>query len=294
MASPLQCLVHDDGRYQKSFELFLERSSEHQAMRDFILNTLPDIVASVGNGKSQLNVIGVGSGAGKIDLEMISQLRLKHPGVLVDNEVVEPSSQQLHNYKVMVNQKPDLDYIKFTWNKMTASEFEEQWRQNNITKKADFIHMVQVLYYVKDPGATINFFQSLLDKNGKLLILLVSGDSGWGKLWETFRSQLCNTEISQCVTTADIKSLLDARRVPYKSYELQSHMDITECFTDGDETGELMLDFLTEVLHFSKTASPELRQGVLRLLRDPQCSLEKEGRVLFNNNLGVIVVDALS
>lgn len=33
----------------------------------------------------------------------------------------------------------------------------------------------QMLYYVKDPGATINFFQSLLDKNGKLLIILVSG-----------------------------------------------------------------------------------------------------------------------
>lgn len=32
-----------------------------------------------------------------------------------------------------------------------------------------------MLYYVKDPGATINFFQSLLDKNGKLLIILVSG-----------------------------------------------------------------------------------------------------------------------
>lgn len=36
---------------------------------------------------------------GEIDLEMLSKLRLKHPGVLVDNEVVEPSSQQLHNYK---------------------------------------------------------------------------------------------------------------------------------------------------------------------------------------------------
>lgn len=32
-----------------------------------------------------------------------------------------------------------------------------------------------MLYYVKDPGATISFFQSLLDKNGKLLIILVSG-----------------------------------------------------------------------------------------------------------------------
>ncbi len=33
-----------------------------------------------------------------------------------------------------------------------------------------------MLYYVKDPAATISFFQSLLDKNGKLLIILVSGE----------------------------------------------------------------------------------------------------------------------
>lgn len=36
---------------------------------------------------------------GEIDLEMLSALRMKHPGVTVDNEVVEPSPQQLHNYK---------------------------------------------------------------------------------------------------------------------------------------------------------------------------------------------------
>lgn len=32
-----------------------------------------------------------------------------------------------------------------------------------------------MLYYVKDPEATVSFFQSLLDMNGKLLIILVSG-----------------------------------------------------------------------------------------------------------------------
>lgn len=36
---------------------------------------------------------------GDIDVEMLSELRLKHPGVTVDNEVVEPSAQQLHNYR---------------------------------------------------------------------------------------------------------------------------------------------------------------------------------------------------
>ncbi|KAK2906251.1 histamine N-methyltransferase-like [Channa argus] len=294
MANPLKSLIVDDGRYQKSFKLFLERSSEHQCMQDFIHNMLPDILSSIGNGKSHLNVIGVGSGAGEIDLEMLSVLRMKHPGVTVDNEVVEPSSQQLHNYRVSVSQKADLDHIKFTWNKMTASEFEEQWKAKKMTKKADFIHMIQMLYYVKDPGATINFFQSLLDKNGKLLIILVSGQSGWGKLWRTYRNQLCNIEISQCVTTGDIKSFLDSKGVSYQNYELPSQMDITECFTEGNEKGELLLDFLTEVLDFSKTASPELKEGVLNLLRHPDCSAETDGKVIFNNGLEVIVLDQLS
>ncbi|XP_036966722.1 histamine N-methyltransferase [Acanthopagrus latus] len=291
MSSPLNSLVNDDGRYQESFELFLERSSEHQCMRDFIHSLLPDILASIGNGKSHLNVIGVGSGAGEIDLEMLSQLRLKHPGVTVDNEVVEPSGQQQHNYRVLVSKKPELDWVQFHWNKMTAAEFEAQWKEKKMSKKADFIHMIQMLYYVKDPGATVSFFQSLLDKNGKLVIILVSGESGWGKLWKTHRRQLCNTEISQCVTTGDIKSFLDSEGVSYQSYNLPSQLDITECFTEGDEKGELLLDFLTEVLDFSKTAPPELRAGVMKTLRQPGCSVESNGRVIFNNNLEVIVLD---
>ncbi|XP_077392192.1 histamine N-methyltransferase isoform X2 [Festucalex cinctus] len=292
MASQLRSLVYDDNRYQKAFHLFLERSSEHQCMRDFIHKILPDILAGIGNGKPHLNVIGVGSGDGHIDLEMFSELRLKHPGVMVDYEVVEPSSQQLHSYKVLASQKSDLDYITFKWNKMTASEFEEQWKLKEMTKKADFIHMIQVLYYVKDVEATISFFRSLLDKNGKLLIILVSGESGWEKLWRTFAGQICAYEISQCTTTADVKSILDSGGVPYKSYVLPSQMDITECFTEGDENGELLLDFLTEVDRFSQTASPQLKADILKLLRDPTCSLEADGKVVFNNNLEVIVVDS--
>lgn len=120
----------------------------------------------------------------------------------------------------------------------------------------------------------------------------ILGDSGWGRLWRTYRNQLCNSEISQCVTTADIKTLLDSGGISYKNYELPSQMDITECFTEGDEKGELLLDFLTEVLDFSKTAPPELKAGVLELLRHPDCSVETNGRVIFNNNLGVIVTDS--
>lgn len=121
--------------------------------------------------------------------------------------------------------------------------------------------------------------------------LSVQGESGWGKLWWKYRKELCNTEISQCVTTGDIKTLLDSKGVSYQSFDLPSQMDITECFTEGDEKGELLLDFLTEVLNFSKMASPKLKAGVLEVLRNPECSLVSDGKVIFNNNLGVIVID---
>ncbi|XP_030642849.1 histamine N-methyltransferase-like [Chanos chanos] len=291
MAAPFKSLVDDYSRYLKAFQLFLERSSEHQCMQDFIRGILPDILASIGDGKGTLNVMGIGSGAGEMDLEMLAQLHMKHPGIRVDNEVVEPSSEMLHKYKVLVSKTSDLDYINFTWHKMTASEFEEHWKEENIMKRMDFIHMVQMLYYVKDPEATVSFYRSLLNKNGKLVIILVSGESGWGRLWRTYRNQLCNTEISQCVTTGDIKSFLEAKGIPYKNYELPSQMDITECFTEGNEQGELLLDFLTEVIHFSKTAPPDLKAGVLDLLRHPDCSKEVDGKIIFNNNLGVLVVD---
>lgn len=129
---------------------------------------------------------------------------------------------------------------------------------------------------------------------GHVFMSSVQGESGWGKLWRTYREQLCNTEISQCVTTGDIKSFLDSKGVSYQSYELPSQMDITECFTEGDEKGELLLDFLTEVLDFCKTAPPELKAGVMQLLRHPDCSVESNGKVIFNNNLEVIVLDQLS
>uniref|UniRef100_A0A3Q3MD34 Histamine N-methyltransferase n=1 Tax=Mastacembelus armatus TaxID=205130 RepID=A0A3Q3MD34_9TELE len=293
MASLLMNLVNDDSRYQKSFQLFLERSSEHQCMQDFIHNILPDILTSVGDGKSHLNVIGVGSGAGEMDLEIFSELHQKHPGVTVDNEVVEPNSQQLHNYKVLVSQKPDLDYIKFIWNQMTASEFEEHWKEKKMTKKADFIHMIQMLYFVKDPEATINFFHSLLNKNGKLLIIQMTATSGWEKLWQKYRNQLFKGERGPCVTTGDIKTILDSKGLSYQSYELPSEMDITKCFTEGDEKGELLLDFLTQLVNFSQTAPAELKAGVLDFLRQPDCSVESNGQVIFNNTMEVIVINQL-
>ncbi|NXQ97532.1 HNMT methyltransferase, partial [Sagittarius serpentarius] len=291
MASPMRSLLTDPARYLQSFQLFLANSTEHQCMREFMERQLPAVVASIGNGKSTINILSVGGGAGEIDLLILSKLQARYPGVTINNDVIEPSADQILKYKEHVAETSNLENVKFTWHKETAYEYESRMNAEKKSKKWDFIHMIQMLYYVKDVPATIRYFHSLLEAQAKLLIILVSGTSGWETLWKKYGSSFPLDDLCSYVSSADIKRILDSAGLKYQLHELPSHMDITSCFIEGNKDGELLLDFLTETYEFSKTAPPELKHQVMEELRKPECSEERDGKVLFNNNLSVIVIE---
>ncbi|KAM7049404.1 histamine N-methyltransferase-like [Acridotheres tristis] len=291
MASPMKNLLSELDRYTQSFRLFLERSTEHQSMQEFVEKQLPDIVASIGNGKSTINVLSVGSGAGEMDLQILSKIRARYPGVTINNDVIEPSASQISKYKEHVAQASNLENIKFTWHKETANEYESRMNAEKKTKKWDFIHMIQMLYYVKDIPATLRYFHSLLEPQAKLLIILVSGKSGWETLWRKYSSSFPLEGFCSFISSADLPRMLDSTGMKYQLYELPSHLDITSCFIEGDKDGELLLDFLTETIDFTKTAPPELKRQVLEELRKPGCSEIRDGKVFFNSSLGIIVVE---
>ncbi|XP_068187747.1 histamine N-methyltransferase-like [Antennarius striatus] len=292
MTSSLRSLIGDSNRYLKALSLFKERTTCYQNTYDFIDNQLPDIMASNLKGKSHLNIIGVGSGSGEIDIRILSMLRLKYPLMSVDNEVVEPNPQQIHDYKDLVFETPGLDFTNFTWNEMTAEDFEDQWKEKNLTKKADLIHMFQVLYFVNDPGATISFFHSLLNENGKLLIVLLSGSSGAGKMVGILSKKFSDTEIKY-LTSTEVRRVLDTKGLKYQSYPLSSLMDATECFIEGNEEGELLFDFTTEVHQFKKSVPPKLKAEIMEFYRNQCCSVDENGKILFNLDSEIIVVDQM-
>uniref|UniRef100_UPI00398F63D3 histamine N-methyltransferase-like n=1 Tax=Pristiophorus japonicus TaxID=55135 RepID=UPI00398F63D3 len=141
MESSMKSLSSDFNNYVKTFNLFLDRSTEHMCMQKFIDEKLPDIVASIGKeGSSSLNVLGVGSGSGKIDFEILGKIKSKHPGLSIRNEVVEPNPEQLSSYK----EKSQGLNISFTWNQMSSEEFEKKTKESDEIKKFDFIHMIQM------------------------------------------------------------------------------------------------------------------------------------------------------
>ncbi|XP_064926396.1 carnosine N-methyltransferase 2 isoform X2 [Columba livia] len=271
--------------YVEAFKSFLDHSTEHQCMDQFNKEEMPKIMASLGNGKSTINVLGVGSGTGEQDLKMIRILQAAHPGVLIDNEIIEPNPQHVAAYKELVNQAPDLQNVSFIWHQLTSSEYEQQVKEKGTHKKFDFIHMIQMLYRVEDIHNTIKFFHSCLNHHGKLLIIILSDSSGWASLWKKYRHCLPPTDSGHYVTSNGITDVLKRLGVVYRVHEFPSGWDITECFIEGDPVGGLMMDFLTGTKDFLGTAPPALRRRLHEALCQPECSSRKDGRIIFSNNL---------
>ncbi|KAJ8778191.1 hypothetical protein J1605_013852 [Eschrichtius robustus] len=292
MASSMKSLVSDHSRYVESFRRFLDNSTEHQCMQQFMDEKLPGIIARIGDTKSEIKILSIGGGAGEIDLHILSKVQAQYPGVSINNEVVEPSAEQITKYKELVAKTSNLENIKFTWHKETSSEYQNRMMEKKELQKWDFIHMIQMLYYVKDIPATLKFFHSLLATSAKILITVVSGTSSWNKLWKKYGSHLHRDELCQYVTSSDLMQMLDKMGIKYECYDLLSTMDISDCFIDGNENGDLLWDFLTETCNFSTTAPPDLKAEITKDLQEPEFSVKKEGKVLFNNSLSFIVVEA--
>ncbi|KAI5624515.1 histamine N-methyltransferase, partial [Silurus asotus] len=282
--------VKDYENYLKSFEMLVANSREHQCMIEFIHTVLPDILARIGAGKNTLNMMGLGSGSGEIDLEILKVMHGKHPDAKIEVEVVEPSYAMLNKYKTL-SKMPGFDYATFSWNEITAEDFENKLKKENSAKKLHLINMIQMLYYVKDPKATLSFYQRLLHKSGKVLVILLSDESAWGRFLKTFHNQLYKDGFVKSVTSGDIKSFLDSKKISYQNYKLQSLLDITQCFIPGDEKGEQLLNVVTEVIDFSKNAPPELKKEVLDFLKNPENYQEVKNRILFDCSTEALVID---
>ncbi|KAM4859351.1 histamine N-methyltransferase [Thomomys bottae] len=292
MASSMRSLFSDHSRYVESFRRFLRSSTEHQCMQEFLDKKLPGIIASIGDAKSEIKILSIGGGAGEIDLQILSKVQNQYPGVCINNEVIEPSADQIAKYKELVAKKSNLENIKFVWHKETSSEYQNRVMEKKELQKWDFIHMIQMLYYVKDIPATLKFFHSILAVKAKILITIVSGTSGWDKLWKKYGSCLPRDDLCLYITSSDLTQMLDNLGIQYECYDLPSTMDITDCFIDGNENGDLLWDFLTETCNFSMTAPPSLKAEIMKDLQEPEFSIKKDGKVLFNNNLSFIVVKA--
>ncbi|CAG5882809.1 unnamed protein product [Menidia menidia] len=280
-----------EGTYANCFQFYLEKSGEHAVISQCVKNTLPGEFQRIGAGKSSLDVLGVGSGGGEMDVQMLSLLQSTFPAVPITADIVEGSSNLIDKFKALVAKTADLQKIPVSWHIMASEEYVKQVKAKGDMKMFDFIHMIQMIYYVDNLSETIKFYHSLLKKNGTLMIIVESANSGWDILWKTFRKDLCVDGIKEYRSSGEVIACLKSQGLKYEEHSVPNSYDITECFDPSSVNGERLLSFMTGKDHFYESFTPETRAGMLELLRS-KCSTEKEGKVFFNSNLSCILVHA--
>ncbi|XP_073329543.1 histamine N-methyltransferase A-like [Pagrus major] len=278
-----------EGSSVDSFQFYLEQSGEHEAMLQCVRNILPGEMKRTGADRSSLDVLGVGSGGGEMDVQMLTLLQSTFPAVPISADVVEGSSKLVDNFKALVAKTPNLQTIPFAWHIMHSGDYEKQVKAKGDMKKFDFIHMIQMIYYVDNLSNTIKFFHSLLKNNGRLMIIVESKNGGWDTLWKTYQKDLCVDAITQYRSSAEVIACVKSLGLKYEEHAVPNAFDITECFNPNSQTGVRLLNFMTARDQFYQSFTPEIRAGILDLLRN-KCSTEKDGKVFFNSSLSCIFI----
>ncbi|XP_076015307.1 histamine N-methyltransferase-like [Genypterus blacodes] len=279
------------GYLTKSYHNYLKFSTSKESQFQFYDNVLPAEFKRIGAGQSQVDVLGVGSGGGANDVQILTLLQSTLPDVSISVDIEEPSSDLREEFNELLSNNEPLKKIPFVWHSMTCEDYAKEVKAKEDMKKFDFIHMVQMLYYVEDLTETIKFFHSLLKENGKLLIVQCKADSGWDILWRTYKQELSNSIRPNRITSGDVVSHLKSLGLKYEEHPIATTCDITHCFKEDDEIGELLLYFITEQERFRKSLTPELRAEILDHLRN-KCSIEKDGKIMFNSDACGIIVHA--
>lgn len=114
---------------------------------------------------------------------------------------------------------------------------------------------------------------------------------GWDTLWSTYKKELCIDAIIEYRSSGDVVTCLKKHGLKYEEHLIPNTFDITECFNPSSKIGESLLNFMTARDHFYQSFTPEIRAGILDLLRN-KCSAEKDGKIFFNSNLSCILVYA--
>uniref|UniRef100_A0A8C6WVS4 Histamine N-methyltransferase n=1 Tax=Neogobius melanostomus TaxID=47308 RepID=A0A8C6WVS4_9GOBI len=281
----------EHGSCAHNFQLYLEHSGEHQAMLQCMNSVLPAQFKRIGEGKSSLDFLGVGSGGGEMDAHMLTLLQSTFPGVPVTSDIVEGSVKLTDNFKALVAKTPNLKAVPFDWHIMPSEDYMKQAKAKGDMKKFDFINMIQMMYYVEDMTATIQFYHGLLKKNGRLMIIVEAGKGGWDTLWKTFKNDLCNHTITEYRSSGEVKPCLDKLGLKYDEHRIHNEFDISECFDPKSKLGCDLLNFMTGEDDFYTGFTPETQKAILDLLKD-KCSTQKDGKTMFNGTLDCILVHA--
>ena len=236
--------------YAHCFLTFRKHSTEWLAMlrwsQERLLPRLPV--------KSPFAVLSVGAGSGDFDRRFALLLRSRFKQL--EYVMVEPNETLCRRLRECFSGHAG-EGVRFEIAPHTFEDFA-------IRRPFDLVHFTHCLYYIPDrQGAMEHALQAIGPKG----LGLIFHQTPWGidQVQQRFMKRVKGSD-QEMFTSREIQAILAAGGIPYRLEEVESHINVTECFRPGSAEGEALLSFFLEsdVRHLD----PALKQEVLDYLYD--------------------------
>lgn len=256
--------------YAHCFLTFRKHSTEWLAMlrwtQERLLPRLPI--------KSPFAVLSVGAGNGDFDRRFAPLLHSQCKKL--DYVMVEPNEAHCRRLRECLTGHAG-EGVRFEVDPLPFEEFD-------IRRTFDLVHFTHCLYYIPNRQAAIEHALTAIGPKG---LVLIFHQTPWGidQVQQRFLKRVKGSD-QEMFTSREIQEILERGRIPYHLEEVESHINVSECFRPGSAEGEALLSFFLEsdVRHLD----PALKQEVLDYLDD--LTYPREDRRLLHHPVAIFIL----
>ena len=286
--------------YKKSFQAFVNNSTEKQNLVRWIRENAPPMISEMRSvERDTINILSVGCGTGEKDIQLLSSSvqhfrqnqTAKLPKPKICYRVVEPNSEHIAAFKAStiadgLKALPYVEDTTFKWYQETFQSYVEREHEKNTLDVILFIHSI---YYVDVEKALVECYENELNKTGFIMCVVEAEESDLKQFVTSQRVSKFHENVTS-YTDQDVVKVANKHKWPYRQFSVDNSIDVSECFDEKSEEGNLLLDFFFHVKDCRGTVPKEELTEALRDLKK-LCSSENEyGKVFLKAIFGVIVI----
>ncbi|XP_078381472.1 histamine N-methyltransferase-like [Oculina patagonica] len=286
--------------YLNAFQAYIANSTVRETMKNYSCEAADHIMQNLTDSVKNspiFRVLGVGSGDGKHDIEILKIvagcLRSSHvEKPLIHTCIVEPSSPLIADFQRSVSPLPEslgsLADVSFEWRETRFEDFI----CSSLSRESEHYHLAHFicsLYYMDAEESLRNCFKELAD-GGAMFYLIAGENSYFTKLAHHFVGKLKHLSMSKFYTGKDVAAIAERNKWKYEELpKVQYEVDITSCFEKSSQTGSLLLDFLTHQIDFQGTAGQMLYNEVMDYLTE-SCTSDSNGRKILTTEFAIVII----
>ncbi|XP_070534548.1 histamine N-methyltransferase-like [Ptychodera flava] len=225
----------------------------HERQVDF-----KDIFDKLQVKKDSLQVLAIGTGNGDADVPVIDLMTNKQ--FHINYIVVEPDAAEIEKFKSLVASKQeqgDWKSVNFEFNQTTIENYLKEAKKAQVKVNFDIIHTIHSAYQFTDHGSIFADLYDILGNRGILVNTMVAGPQEQVNA----KAMEINPGTRECPGSASLRRMIQ-RRLPdieiHTRYR-KSYCSVDECFKEDSKDGNMLLDFLVQVVDFRK----HVKEGVL-------------------------------